>query len=438
MIHLAELLRVANPSHTLDFANEHDRRYYVDFSGVRGESVVLRVRRSIALSPNKATCHLLSGYSGCGKTVELWRLRYELESQGFMVVYVESDVFLDLQDVTVYEVWLMVIYQWLRQMERSGIQGNYVYLSNLVQNLENWLHITVPTGVDILSRHLGHLVIALRDSPELRQSLANYSESQLKSISRTVCEEAATLTSERLRQLGKKGLVILVDNLDRMGSVKQAETLFYQNAELLQTFPCHLVYTLPVALRPEPELIRSKFRNGSYYFLPMVRLWREDHSPDPVGLAKMQELLLGRAFPHMTPKQRLGESPTSIQELIQELCQEQQILKDLCIDSGGNLRLCLRLFHACLQYEAPPLTLRMLRQIQAADRYLLWHSLSREEQNYLEQMCKQSKELPLDVLMHLCQRQLVAEYREGQNHWFLPRLHPIKDAKANIASSNGF
>ncbi len=80
----------------------------------------------------------------------------------------------------------------------------------------------------------------------------------------------------------------------------------------------------------------------------------------------------------------------------------------------------------------------MLRQIQAADRYLLWHSLSREEQNYLEQMCKQSKELPLDVLMHLCQRQLVAEYREGQNHWFLPRLHPIKDAKANIASSNGF
>jgi len=418
MIHLAELLRVANPSHTLDFAHEHDRGYYVDFSGVRGESVVLRIRRSIALSANKPTCHLLSGYSGCGKTVELWRLRHELENQGFMVVYIESDVFLDLQDVTVYEVWLMVIYQWLRQMERSGIRGDYVYLSNLVQNLENWLHITVPTGADILSRHLGHLVMALRNSAELRHSLANYSESQLKSISRTVCEEAATLTNERLRQLGKKGLVILVDNLDRMGSVKQAESLFYQNAELLQAFPCHLVYTLPVALRPDSDVIRSKFRNGTYHFLPMVRLWQGDYTPDAVGLGKMQELILGRAFPNMTTTQRLE----NLSSLLQELCQENQVLMDLCIYSGGNLRLGLRLFHACLQYEEPPLSLGILKEIHANDVQLLLSSLTTDEQNYLEQMHKYPKDLPLHILIDLCQRQLVVEYRDGQQAWFLPRL----------------
>ncbi|MEI6429616.1 MAG: hypothetical protein WCO45_14720 [Pseudanabaena sp. ELA607] len=414
MIHLAELLRVANPSHTLDFTNSHDRPYYIDFSGVRGDAVVLRMRRSIALSANKPTCHLISGYSGCGKTTELWRLRHELEAQGFMVVYIESDAFLELQDVTVYEVWLMVIYQWLKQMERSGIRGEYVYLSNLVQNLENWLHIAVPTGVDILSRHLGHLVMALRENAELRQSLRNYAESQFKSISRTVCEEAATLTNERLRHLGKKGLVILVDNLDRMGSAKQAEELFYQNADLLQTFPCHLVYTVPTVLRPEADLIRSKFRNGSYHFLPMVRLWHSDYTPDLAGFAKMQELILSRAFPNIATTQRLEQMPL--------LFQQRSILFYLCLYSGGNLRLCLRLFHACLQYQEPPLHLAWLQAIQVRDQQLLLDSLSIEEQKYLEQMDKHPKDLSINVLVSLCQRQLIAEYREAQQHWFLPRL----------------
>ncbi|MGB7445054.1 MAG: ATP-binding protein, partial [Coleofasciculaceae cyanobacterium] len=59
----------------------------------------------------------------------------------------------------------------------------------------------------------------------------------------------------QLKEQGKQGLVVIVDNLDRIDAQKkswgrpQQEYLFIDQAEYLQKFNCHLVYTMPLALK---------------------------------------------------------------------------------------------------------------------------------------------------------------------------------------------
>jgi hypothetical protein len=75
----------------LDMGNAEARKYYIDFSSVRGGNVIKELGRTIArLSPDKPTCQLFTGHIGCGKSTELQKLKAELEQQGFHAVYFES------------------------------------------------------------------------------------------------------------------------------------------------------------------------------------------------------------------------------------------------------------------------------------------------------------------------------------------------------------
>ena len=84
---LSRFYRAANPSRPLKVAQREDRRYYIDFSSVRGGDIVSELGRTIVrLSPDEPTSHLFTGHIGCGKSTELFRLKGGLEQQNFHVV----------------------------------------------------------------------------------------------------------------------------------------------------------------------------------------------------------------------------------------------------------------------------------------------------------------------------------------------------------------
>ncbi len=87
-----EFLQACNPSFSICLPKEAN--YYIDLTAARGENVVKRMRRAIALSSNKHTYQLLSGQIGSGKSTELLRLKFELEQQGFVVIYCAVDQYL--------------------------------------------------------------------------------------------------------------------------------------------------------------------------------------------------------------------------------------------------------------------------------------------------------------------------------------------------------
>ncbi len=83
VIDVGRFYQACSPS-PLVLGNMEDRKYYIDFSSVRGGNIIKELGCTITrLSPDKPTCQLFTGHIGCGKSTELQRLKAELEQQGF-------------------------------------------------------------------------------------------------------------------------------------------------------------------------------------------------------------------------------------------------------------------------------------------------------------------------------------------------------------------
>lgn len=108
-VDLQKFFRATDLSKTLVVAHLTDKKYYIDFSSVRGGEIIRKLKQKITiLAPDDPTCTLFTGHIGCGKSTELLRLKTELEQEGFHVVYFESNQDLELTDVDISNVLLAV------------------------------------------------------------------------------------------------------------------------------------------------------------------------------------------------------------------------------------------------------------------------------------------------------------------------------------------
>ncbi|MGK7888452.1 MAG: ATP-binding protein, partial [Leptolyngbyaceae cyanobacterium] len=122
-IDIQQIFQTINPARPLQLEEEGDRRYYIDFSSVRGGEVIRKLEKRIAiLSPDTPTCSLFTGHIGCGKSTELFRLKLELEKAGFFVVYFESSEDLELADVDIVDVLLVIARRITQQLDTLKIE----------------------------------------------------------------------------------------------------------------------------------------------------------------------------------------------------------------------------------------------------------------------------------------------------------------------------
>ncbi len=120
---IKKFYQATNPSKTLDITNPDDRKYYIDFSSVRGGQIIEELKNRIAWADeNEFTCNLFTGHIGCGKSTELLRLKKELEDEGFHVVYFESDEDLDIGDVDISDILLAIARRVSQSLEAEQSQ----------------------------------------------------------------------------------------------------------------------------------------------------------------------------------------------------------------------------------------------------------------------------------------------------------------------------
>ena len=82
-LNLSRFFKACNPSRTLVIGDDSDRKYYIDFSEVRGCKIVEELQRTIVrISPDEPTCQLFTGHIGCGKSTELQRFLIRIRTIG--------------------------------------------------------------------------------------------------------------------------------------------------------------------------------------------------------------------------------------------------------------------------------------------------------------------------------------------------------------------
>ncbi|NEO94020.1 MAG: AAA family ATPase [Moorea sp. SIO3G5] len=420
-LHLPRFFKACNPAKTLDMGNPEDHPYYIDFSAVRGGKIIEALGRTITrLSPDEPTCQLFTGHIGCGKSTELLRLKAELEKQQFHVVYFESSQDLDMVDVDVSDILLSIARSVCESLEAISIQLRASYFSKLFNEIKDFLQTPIEFSTEAeFSVGIAKITARSKDSPQQRQLLRQHLEPRTQSILNAINEEILQSAIQQLKLRGKRGLVVIIDNLDRVDNRSmvsgrsQPEYLFIDRGTQLRRLNCHVVYTLPLSLMfsNEYETLKNRVGGGvAPKILPMVPIQLRDGRDYPEGMALLRQLLLARAFPMVDPQQRLN--------LIPLVFDSPETLDRMCRISGGHVRNLLGLLYNCLQHEDPPFSRSCLESVIKGYRDDLTLAVEEEEWKLLSQVVQQQSVKGEQEYQTLLRSMFVYEYQDQQGRWF--------------------
>jgi hypothetical protein len=434
---LPRFYQACNPSKPLYIGNETDRRYYIDFSDLRGGNIIRQLGRTISLlSPEEPTCQLFTGHIGCGKSTELLRLKADLEAQGFHVVYFESSQDLDLVDVDITDILLAIARQVSESLEKQQVHlyptGFKKMLKEAADLLQTSIEITgeasVPGVGNInvssegkaelsLPMGIGKITAKTKDSPRMRSVLRQYLEPRTNNILEITNQELLQTANEKLKQQGKKGLVVIVDNLDRLDNSPkpwgrpQPEYLFVDRGEQLAKLNCHLVYTIPLSLIFSNDLSRLTNRFGvKPKVLPMVPVRQRSGESCDRGIRLLRQMILARAFPNANPEKRL--------QMVDKVFDSTETLDRLCQVSGGHVRNLLGLLYSCLQQEDPPLGRESVENVIREYRDDLVAAITDDEWELLFQALREKNVRGDEDYQILLRSMFLYEYRDEQGRWF--------------------
>lgn len=420
---LARFYRAANPSRPLKVAQLEDRRYYIDFSSVRGGDTVSEIGRTIVrLSPDEPTTQLFTGHIGCGKSTELFRLKGGLEQQNFHVVYFESDRDLEMADVDISDILLMIAHQVAESLESVGIRLKPTYLETVFQSLMNSLRSPVEVSDVSFSVGIASITAKAKESPEMRSQLRQYLEPRTKSIIDAINTEILAVADKQLKAQGKRGLVVIVDNLDRIDPTRrpdgrsQSDYLFVDRGEQLKRLNCHLIYTIPLALIFSDELPRLANRFGTApKLLSMVPVNTRTGEPAPRGRQLLQKMVMVRAFPTLPESERWQK--------IDQIFDSANTLNRLVTISGGHMRNLMRLLYGCLQKVDPPITQAVLESVIRDERDALMSLIDAREWALLFEAISEGDEQGNEAYNPLLRSLFLFEYRDNEGRWF--GLNPV-------------
>ena len=354
---LAKTLKdVFNSANPIDPLPSGDPRY-VDCTAARGdEDLVSQMFRIIDWTERKeaTTAQLFTGHRGCGKSTELFRLKKRLEDADYAVIYFEADAIIDIEDVGYSDVLVAIA-----QQVYNGLRGLDVKLDNeLLDDVFGWFadvifeqknvkefqgsleaefKVGLPAVVTPLAQLMAKITGQLRTGVESRKEIRRKLDPQIAHLVDRINLLLQKGTVE-LRKRGKQGLVIIVDNLDRIPFRKLDEqrnnhdALYIEHGEQLRALRSNLIYTVPIAIlcSPRAQIMRGVFPDC--LTLPMIKVHTRDNQPCLEGLDKMRQIL--------------GE------RIVLDEVFTEKALDMLCAESGGHPRLLMTLVRYATQYAA--------------------------------------------------------------------------------------
>ncbi|VXD25769.1 conserved hypothetical protein [Planktothrix serta PCC 8927] len=432
---LSRFFKASNPAETLNVEDPEDQQYYIDFSTARGGKLIEQISRTITrLSPDRPTCQLFTGHVGSGKSTELLRLKTQLKQEGFHVVYFESSKDLDMADVDITDILLAIARQVSESIESLKIKLQAKGFKSLLSGIVSVLNTEIDLKGDVnlpgigtltastegefsLSTGIGNITAKTKDSRDLRSLLRQYLEPRTNNILEAINKELLEPSIQQLKQMGKQGLVVIIDNLDRIINTQsstgrpQPEYLFIDRGEQLNKLNCHVVYTIPLGLIFSNDLGQLMNRFGSDpKTLPMVTIKLEDGTSYAEGIELLRRMVMARAFPGLDPKE--------YSSLVTKIFDSPETLDRLCTISGGHVRSLLILLYSCLQKEDPPLSRESLEEVILQRRHQLTLAIETEEWEMLRQVATTKKLSGQMEYQTLLRSLWVFEYHHAQHFWY--------------------
>jgi hypothetical protein len=348
---------------------------YVDCIDVRGnEDVVRKMFRSISYSETNSH-QLFTGHRGCGKSTELLRLKAQLEGADFHVIYFAVDDDLDPNDLIYTDLLLSIA----RRVEANFREAE-IDLSDALKTVESWfaevvfqqnewkqiqqqleaeasIGIGLPKAIPLVARLFAKFTGQIKTGDEVKTEIRQKLDRQISQL----IEQINTLLLKaraEVKKRGKQGVVIIVDNLDRVTlkevspGITSHDALFVEHGKQLCELHCHMVYTVPISMiySSRATMLRNCFPD--HRILPMIKVHERrarGGSDAPQGLERLRGILSRR--------------------MDLDLLAESEAITYLCRACGGHPRDLMTLVRQSIEdadeTQAKPINMDCVRRADA-------------------------------------------------------------------------
>lgn len=402
---------------------------YVDCAPWRGDEHIVnmiarRIIRADAAAPVQHLKQLLAGHRGCGKSTELLLLKEKLEQAGYFVVYFDAVLEIDVNDVDYADILLAMMRQLDLQVRQSGLglKLDSARLDDLAmrlakvtlakedrENVESTLETEfrvepqIPFFAKMMAAVRGFITSGSTFKKQLRVEVQQRTAQFLEDLNDLIDK-----LQQQLRGRGMKGLVIIIDSLDRIiphpldekGLRTTHSAIYLEHADHLKAPHCHAIYTVPISIFFNENL--SKVYPDLPLMLPMIKVKEENGKICAEGLGAMRQVVARRIE-------------------VNHIFEEENSVDKLCLASGGHVRDLMHLIRYACDYSAEKITpLAVDKAIRALvreyDRLVKDADLPRLVRIHRE------KRLPSDAeYAFLPYHLVVLEYQNGER-W--ADLHP--------------
>ena len=409
---IAEAYRACNPEKPL--SAQDDR--YVDLSESRGvqhiaELITWRIENS---EPGMQVKQLFTGHRGSGKTTELLRLQQELEKSRFFTIYIDVEELLDLGSLS----YLDVLMAMAKEVEAELARKEMPLSAELLNSIAQWFSdriieetksremagsistkATAGSEIPLFAKFFASTMASVKAGSSQRETIRTALKREL-SVFMDRLNLLIDTAREKVKDNGCQDIVLIVDGMEKMhyelnsDGVSTHTDLFIRHAEQLRAPQCHIIYTVPVSLAYDQNLITDF---DDIEILPMVRT-------DSKGIATLIELV----------EQRMDT---------QLIFSDPDLLERLVRTSGGVVRELMHLIRMSLETRS--------EQISAADvdraisnlRKLYARLIRESDIDYFRRIQRNHHiQVGDEEAGRLLHQRLVLEYQNG-DLW--ADLHPI-------------
>lgn len=418
-----QLYNSFNPFHPL----EPGDKAYVICDKVRGDDdIVNQLGRSIVFSnSDQPTCQLYTGHRGAGKSTELKRLKQYLEKNGFYVVYFAAGDDLEEEDIQHTDILLACTRYLLEALKDSADAKPLVnWLKNRWKSLEH-LALTeisfdeakIEVGISQFAKVIGVMKASPSNRQKIQQELEKHTVSLIEELNKFIAE-AKTKIADKYT-----GIVVIADNLDRIALVfdraserSNYDQIFIDRSEQLKRLQCHIIYTVPISMVYSERATILEDRFGSIQTLPMIMTHTRDENEYQLGIDKLKEVIEKRV--------KLVSDKLTLDQVFEN----KEIIKKLCLMSGGHVRNLIFLVRTALsRTENLPISAKAAQRAIIDMRNTYRKAIHENEWSILATVNLSKNKLNNDDYKKLLFNRCILEYHLVQDDNIIPwyDIHPL-------------
>jgi len=319
---------------------------YTDFAKIRGSDTVRIIERKLKRRAKEYLHLLFSGYRGTGKTTELFQLQ-TLFHQDYQVFYYDASLGLDLLNCKVTDILMVIAKETHEQMKAAG----YPLPEKILKDVADWFFEKVLEKEKSIAAEAGgeteisspkwfsfitaKIFAGMKLKTENREILRRKLENNLSGLIEKI-NVLLQNAEEQLKAQDKKGLVFMIDSLDRLKAGIDKE-LFIANGSFFKQLNANFIFVVPISLLYDEQAPLLEFDRE---ILPMIPVFKRgmEHVPHKDNIERLKELI---------------EKRIMVKAIFTNA---EETLREFILTSGGHLRDLLRLIHEACNLTSDQIT----------------------------------------------------------------------------------